>query len=530
MSSAGSPPSRRSLEEWNSGLPPAQPGAARPETPPDASVIDLRLAETPQRLIDFYTAGSTAREVLLRVLGHALSNGAVTGLLEYRYTDQDYRDEHQRFYSTTHRRYPSSAHRLHLFRDLPQIVRRRLPLELEGLDYLGYVVLRPVRAAPVGRTMLAPQPTSARAVMSLADDRVNLFGTDFIVAASPFIAQDAQLTRCAHASMWTTAYFHHIAYGGRRVLPGLLAESAGPWSTDGGRLIPSLGLTPAQLSAIASSIDLPPLVYPLAQPPGGQTVERIVCRYLNSRFPVTIITEQHAFTLVGYEPTVSPTGERSVTFFRHDDEVGPYQRVPNWRLDTAGNWRYAIVPMPNKVYLSGESAERVARTELPRVLRQESTSEDDALLARIETDEAARQPTVQNPPGATPPARSASAGRSLAWRSMVLPSNELKRLAGSRGYAPPARHDLLLSQLSRWVWLVELTDLASLRSATQPPRVLAEAVVDATEHARDPHLLFWRSATSFGVWRPDVDRQVARHTADTGDWPSLIETYHPRRS
>jgi len=79
---------------------------------------------------------------------------------------------------------------------------------------------------------------------------------------------------------------------------------------------------------------------------------------------------------------------------------------------------------------------------------------------------------------------------------MVLPSNDLKRYAVARGYPDEVLERLLLGNFSRWVWLVELLDRYSLQDPTRTPEVLAEAVVDATEHARDGHLLFWRTPTT----------------------------------
>lgn len=70
-------------------------------------------------------------------------------------------------------------------------------------------------------------------------------------------------------------------------------------------------------------------------------------------------------------------------------------------------------------------------------------------------------------------------------------------------------------QLSRFVWVVELTDRA-LRDAGEPC-VLAEAVVDATDHVRDLHVLGWRIPGAVWGWLPDDDAHTVREPLEPTD-------------
>jgi hypothetical protein len=196
------------------------------------------------------------------VLGHAFALGARTTVVEYRYLDPDWRNEHREFYATTFRRYPSIAHRLHFFAESldPIFLSPDQPARFDGKTYLGYCVLRPVPAAPVGRTMLRPLVSSE--LNCVTQDRVSLFGADLVVEGAPFIAQDAQLSRCAQTTAWVTAYYHHLKFGGPRVLPGEIAKAVAD-NLEHGRQVPSPGLTIGQMADAARSIGLPPLVYPL---------------------------------------------------------------------------------------------------------------------------------------------------------------------------------------------------------------------------------------------------------------------------
>lgn len=57
--------------------------------------------------------------------------------------------------------------------------------------------------------------------------------------------------------------------------------------------------------------------------------------------------------------------------------------------------------------------------------------------------------------------------------------------------------------MSRWIWVVEALD-RQLRTERKPC-VLGEAVIDATDHARDRHVLAWRYGRNFSQWLPDLD-------------------------
>jgi hypothetical protein len=436
-------------------------------------------------LVDTY--GGRRPDLVRAVIGHAYATGAKTVVVEYRYLDPDWRNEHKEFYAGTYRRYPSVAHRLHFFVEPPppDLMTPDKPMQLSGLRYLGYTVLRPVPAAPVGRTFLAlPDGLD---VTCITDDRVNLFGLDLTVRGTPFMCQDAQLSRCAHTTTWVTAYYHHRRFRGLRVLPGDIASSTGS-DLEHGRQLPSPGLTIGQIADAARTVGLPPLVYPLRHLVGDETAPRIICRYLNSGLPVTVSTRSHAFVLIGYGRTRDAEGNQLLHFVRQDDEVGPYQRVEEWRLDDHGEWEYAIVPLPSKVYVAGEDAEALGAARITRTLLRS--------LAPDATELAARLASLPHWDLTRP-----------TFRSTVAFSNDFKSSLGVRGYPEDVAAVYQRMPMSRYVWVVELTDPV-LRDdpAGEQPCVLAEAVIDTTDHMRDLHVLAWRVPGGMWRWSADEDR------------------------
>ena len=203
--------------------------------------------------------------------------------------DADYRSEHSAFYSTTFRRYPSVAHRLHFFdvaltkADFPH----DQPPAFDASAYLGYSVVRPIFAAPVGRTMISPKPELAPHVSCVIDDEVNLYGSKLTVSgAAPFMSQDTQLGVCVHVTAWVVSYYHHHRFQGPRWMPernrfrdSALSRRRVP--------APAEGLTIEQLTGILDTLDLPPIVYRNDHFGAGEDVFSIACRYLNSGLPVS---------------------------------------------------------------------------------------------------------------------------------------------------------------------------------------------------------------------------------------------------
>lgn len=441
-----------------------------------AEVIDLRDPAALVWLADYY--GQAKPNVPRTLVGQAFELGAQTAVIEYRYSDMDYRDEHTHFYSTTFRRYPSVAHRLHFFAKPPpaELFSSETPARFADLDYLGYSVMRPIAAAPVGRTMLRPPPALRDAVTCSSEDTVNLLGEQLAVTAAPFIAQDAQLLVCAHATLWVSGYHHHLRWKTPRLLPGAISAAV-PAGAGYGRTLPSPGLTINQLSAASSVLGLPPLVYDVNYLPQRESLPRIACRYLNGGLPVIVAGGGHAFVLVGYRRTDPGTPDERIQFIRQDDEVGPYQVVANFNFDDYSPWEFLIVPLPAKLYLSGEEAEVIGRVRLIAAHRRLAEPLDLA---------------------------------TTSFRTTPMLSNEYKLGLESRGL--PAEQAAILRRMpmSRWIWIVEAVDRA--KRAARERCVIGEAIIDATDHARDRHVLAWRYGTSLSQWIPDLD--VVRSATD----------------
>lgn len=197
----------------------------------------------------------------------------------------------------------------------------------------------------------------------------------------------------------------------------------------------------------------------------------------------------HAFTLVGYRRTNPGTPGERIEFIRQDDEKGPYKLIRNFMHDPHGQWEWLFVPLPTKVFLPGETAEALGRRRL------------------IETASSSTHKTAQDL------ARGVQGDvKEIAFRSTVIRSNQFKATLGARGYTDEIAALYRRMQMPRWIWVVEA--ILRRERAARERAVLAEAVIDATDHSRDLHVLAWRIPGELWSWRPDDDHTATRPVAE----------------
>jgi hypothetical protein len=350
----------------------------------------------------------------------------------------------------------------------------------------------------VGRSLIAPPAEIAPFIRTTVSDRVNLFGQELLVQGVPFMQQDTQLGRCAHVAAWIC---YHSAHLRGDVGHKLISDFA--LSTDAGlglsRPVPSGGLTANQLLELMRIFELPALFYnvkalprnpaaPWAPPdpvqpkdpnrehPGfwDTRIFRICCRYLNSGFPVLVGNSDHAFVLCGYKRESSGGGNPDwITFYRHDDQRGPYLPAGDVFNDTHAitgysysPWEVLIVPLPRKLWLPPEPVEfrggELLLSALPTALRNNVPSA--AEISRL------------------------IGSKELALRTYAISSNKFKIQAKSR-LAPDLAIQYRTARFSRYVWVVEAVNRTLRAQGSQC--VLGEAIFDATSSELAPKCLAW---------------------------------------
>jgi len=451
------------------------------EDPDPAEVLRLSSEEDWRELGSRYDPNLIVRP-LERCLAVARESGAKTVVIETRYLDPDYRSEYSSFFSRTFAGIPDTAHRLHFFgAEVETDELASLPTGA-GETYIGYMVVRPSPLGRVGRTLLLPPPDLHGAIQTSVTASVHFFGQELTVTGVPFAQQDTQFGRCAHVAAWMCHYTAALRGDVARRPMADFSLLADP-SVAEGRPLPSQGLTGLQLSNLMREFDLPPIVYRMGQLPGPDPAPEdpaadpgtwdtravaVLCRFLNSSHPVLVGTREHAFVVIGYRRELRDE-KPWIGFVRHDDQRGPYLLVDDILHDVdplSGDryspWQLLVAPVPDKLWLLPEAAERVGREYLIRY----DALEGGRTLAGLQDD-------VR-----------------LTFRTTAMASSHFKECADDRGLDGETVRELRLARLPRLVWVVEAIDRQA--RADRRPCVVGEAVFDSTSSDSAPNLLALR--------------------------------------
>jgi hypothetical protein len=466
-------------------------------------------AEWAKLLADFEVG--TQHHPLAQVFRVARANRARTVIDENRYIDSDYRSEYSAFWADRFPSRPAFSRRLHFFRRT--VTDSQLHDIPRNAGYLGYSTLKPIMPGRVGRTMMAPPPRLNKATLTMATDKISLFGSSFEVTGSPFLEQDTEFLVCAHAAAWM-CHYHAALRGlvGRRHTAELVGLAPALYHE---RALPSPGLRLNQLQAVFGATGQPALFYGIGALPTVEGVETpvakldskgrvrdagywdtrmfsVICRYLNAGFPVMIATMDHAFVIVGWYRD----GTR-IRFIACDDNNGPYEVITSPFTDARAPWQAIMVPLPPKVYLSGEMAESTTHMQIRAYAKsQMAVASWQDLAARL------------------------TAGTDIGFRTFLRSNFAYKRVLPKQGRGDSAVRALRLARLPHWVWVVEAHDRTARRA--RKPSVLAEWVYDSTSRDKRPTTMTFSLPGAVAVLPPDEGDTVAV-AGPTGPWRSHFD-------
>ena len=275
---------------------------------------------------------------------------------EPNYFDRDYLAEFAAFYSISSKGYPNICRRFHFFSD-PDISRKVLknaaansPKSLKRLQdsYLGFVVVRPIPAAPLGRTVVRwyvdQMPTTPRVVSPSRDYSVHLAGITLFVKGLAWQQQDTGVGACATISLWTM--LHSSAFDDHHAIPTTadITRAAHKRASLGARIFPSTGLNIYQICEAIKEHNLSPVlvegdVSETNITALGFSRERFsssCAAFLRSGYPILIIgtlgPDGHAICATGFRSCApNPVVSGCVSLqeggiqhlYIHDDNLGP---------------------------------------------------------------------------------------------------------------------------------------------------------------------------------------------------------------
>lgn len=334
-------------------------------------------------------------------------------LVEYPYIDRYYLHDFQNYYSTALVIPNHRTSRVHFFAaelgqsihgecfEPDQIIDRQKYLQSV---YIGFVVIRPIPAAPIGRTVIRPWYDSGRCFGPTPSPphRVHLAGFNLKAYGTPFHQQDSVVGACATAAVWMAVSHLSGTEGTRPITPAMITLAAGKSSPER-RLFPAAdGFTRQQMAAALIDAGFPPEA---VKSKDKYLFIALLKIYLRSGFPVILILhigsmsgEHHAVTLIGFreaEDNIAITMKnrngqpinyhtRGVgNFYIHDDRIGPYRSaIIDSNHDALGTLcllddrdddsidysDFALIPLNPKIRLTATDLVN-ASTELEPLLR-----------------------------------------------------------------------------------------------------------------------------------------------------------------
>jgi hypothetical protein len=285
-------------------------------------------------------------------------------LREPRYFDRDYLAEFAAFYSVSSKGYKNICERFHFFSS--RITRRTLVSAARGskkalrqlqTSYLGFIVKRPIPAAPLGRTVLRwfPDPhatTTPRIVKPSRKYYVHVAGVELCIKGLAWQQQDTGVGACATISLWSM--LHSSAFDDHHAIPTTadITRAAHRRHSFGTRIFPSKGLNILQIYEAIIDRDLVPLITNGdVRDAAGKTIgfskDRFAstcASFIRSGYPVLIVGRletrdgagEHAICGVGFrscwpakgDPSVPDLADSNTDFlYVHDDNLGPSVRV-----------------------------------------------------------------------------------------------------------------------------------------------------------------------------------------------------------
>ncbi len=288
---------------------------------------------------------------------------AKTMVIEKPYVDRHYLEEYGAYYFSALRNGGPTTTRIHFFatefdrNKLSEWVQeaaagdpekqRKIQHDLDE-DYIGFMTVRPIPSAPVGRTILRPyedKPTRSY-IPSEGGHPVHLMGFELMARGLPFQQQEQAVGACATTAIWCAMSRVVRADGGRAPTPYSVTQAATRHYLQDRALPAVSGLELAQFTSAVSEFGYAPYVLK-PEKEYATFVLSLKC-YLRSGIPAVLVVheasgEYHAVTASGYRlgdgeeaaadiQVVPAKGAelRSKGISRlyvHDDRFGPYVRM-----------------------------------------------------------------------------------------------------------------------------------------------------------------------------------------------------------
>ncbi|QBQ54334.1 hypothetical protein [Nitrosococcus wardiae] len=317
-----------------------------------------------QKASSFLDEHSWEANPQVQYLSHYLTSLKAKSLVvEYHYIDRHFMEEASLYYSKSLIPRPNWTTRVHVFSDLMDEERideamrtaasgyiAKVTEELQQ-SYCGYIVIRPLPSAPIGRTVLkhlkCREGDKKREFLTCQAYTIHFLGFELTVHGIAFQQQDRAVAACATTAIWSSLQRVTRREGARSPTSWEITEAAVRHYLPRGRPYPSSGLTIEQMCEALRAFGFAPDLLVAEESSSPNEFLLLMDIYLRSGIPIILTFRTgewgHAVTVVGYgtshkisTPYEISSGEKTYKIvlhnldydriYIHDDRLGPYAR------------------------------------------------------------------------------------------------------------------------------------------------------------------------------------------------------------
>jgi len=448
-----------------------------------------------------------------RILYAAEVTGCNTAVKETGYDDEEYKKEYELFYKNVFKgKPPADVIRIHLFEGiLSNLSEEELTLKSKDDAYLGYFTLRPTKIqrvcdAFISEKVITDEESRFVFLTCKIKRSISIEGVNFEIKGFPYIQQDSRIAACAQCAIRVISQFLGWEEGKSSCLtaPDITEKVktiSNAITPDASRQIPTSGLTVPQMKAALGYLNCDPILYDYSNIKPEELFykhpEQIIYRYVESGIPVILgintATSKHVLVVIGhsfnpdlwwryvsesyYQLPRSGTDARrhdiryhsSVDWIQNfviqDDNLGPYYFMERSLLHN--NIACILVPLPEKVYLTGEEAELKAYDMIYRDRIETLMNNAVTKLATVGNPNAQWLTMYINH----------WTNKDLVLRTYLRKSEELKGEIDKFTRSASVKNSIVNTPMSKHVWIVEIS-WPDIFSHTR--KKCGEIILDAT--------------------------------------------------
>lgn len=334
---------------------------------------------------------------------------------ENEYLSIDYSSDFSYYYSKHHFNYENKCIRLHFFTfrndnkaefDLELLAAitknsdesKADPNLFWDINYLGFIVVRPIPQFLIGYTILRPPTYNKKnqidnnVFWGVKDYNIHLFGSHIKLNSLAFLSQDSNVSACATIAIWCVLQRAVENYFINLKSPYEITKIAG-LSPDGARIFPSAGLDIPSVCNVISKCNLAPELRQLDNDiDSTKKLKKYINAYSRIKLPIILAVtvyrdgdqEEHAVAICGHKfnnPKANHSFIRDVfkskdpvfksdyitDIYIHDDQWGPFSElninnneiITPWTTNDSEKWKLigAIIPLFEKITITYEDIE-----------------------------------------------------------------------------------------------------------------------------------------------------------------------------